>query len=166
MILSKSEFQSLFCRVETKQIRLMCSAIPGLKLEFDFQHYPVLQTIIMRLWTSICLNLLVASLLSPLLLLPGASGEVYSSASDMKEVFRLERELVSIMDGFATKLQSKLDKINAYLEVCSIHSIEPRLDSIFSRFIRLSSLKDILLYVYPTGSLGHFTDKKLLGKKH
>ena len=45
------------------------------------------------------------------------SAEVYSSASDMKEVFRLERELVSIMDGFASKLQSKLNKINSYLEV-------------------------------------------------
>merc|ERR1711981_916188 len=44
------------------------------------------------------------------------SAEVYSSASDMKEVFRLERELVSIMDGFASKLQSKLNKINSYLE--------------------------------------------------
>lgn len=45
-----------------------------------------------------------------------ASAEVFSSASDMKEVFRLERELVSIMDGFASKLQSKLNKINSYLE--------------------------------------------------
>ena len=44
-------------------------------------------------------------------------GEVYSSASEMVEVFKLERELVSIMDGFANKLQTKLDKINAYLEV-------------------------------------------------
>ena len=35
----------------------------------------------------------------------------------MVEVFKLERELVSIMDGFANKLQTKLDKINAYLEV-------------------------------------------------
>jgi len=43
-------------------------------------------------------------------------GEVYSSASEMVEVFKLERELVSIMDGFANKLQTKLDKINAYLE--------------------------------------------------
>jgi len=45
-----------------------------------------------------------------------ASAEVFSSASDMKEVFRLERELVSIMDGFASKLQTKLNKINSYLE--------------------------------------------------
>ena len=35
----------------------------------------------------------------------------------MIEVFKLERELINIMDGFASKLQSKLDKINAYLEV-------------------------------------------------
>ena len=46
-----------------------------------------------------------------------ASAEVFSSASEMKEVFRLERELVSIMDGFASKLQTKLNKINSYLEV-------------------------------------------------
>ena len=44
-------------------------------------------------------------------------GEVYSSAAEMIEVFKLERELINIMDGFALKLQSKLDKINAYLEV-------------------------------------------------
>ena len=64
----------------------------------------------MRLWTSICL--VVASMT-----LWQAEAEVYSSASDMKEVFKLERELMSIMDGFAAKLQSKLDKINSYLEV-------------------------------------------------
>ena len=47
---------------------------------------------------------------------PGNS-EVYSSAADMMEVFKLERELVGIMDNFAGKLQKKLDKINSYLEV-------------------------------------------------
>ena len=47
---------------------------------------------------------------------PG-NGEVYSSAADMMEVFKLERELVGIMDNFAAKLQKKLDKINSYLEV-------------------------------------------------
>ena len=40
----------------------------------------------------------------------------------MVEVFKLERELVSIMDGFANKLQTKLDKINAYLEVSTLSS--------------------------------------------
>ena len=52
-----------------------------------------------------------------------ASAEVFSSASEMKEVFRLERELVSIMDGFASKLQKKLNKINSYLEV-TLESIQ------------------------------------------
>ena len=61
------------------------------------------------LWTSICLAVTVLPLM--------ARAEVYSSAADMKEVFRLERELVSIMDGFASKLQAKLNKINTYLEV-------------------------------------------------
>ena len=54
--------------------------------------------------------------LSCLLVAPGNS-EVYSSAADMMEVFKLERELVGIMDNFAAKLQRKLDKINSYLEV-------------------------------------------------
>ena len=51
-----------------------------------------------------------------------ARGEVYSSASDMKEIFRLERELVSIMSGFASKLQSKLNNINSYIEVIAKRS--------------------------------------------
>ena len=46
-----------------------------------------------------------------------SQGEVYSSASDMMQVFGLERELVTIINGFANKLQGKLDRINSYLEV-------------------------------------------------
>ena len=60
-----------------------------------------------NLWTSYILLLISQKI----------HGEVYSSASEMIEVFKLERELINIMDGFALKLQSKLDKINAYLEV-------------------------------------------------
>jgi len=45
-----------------------------------------------------------------------SQGEVYSSASDMMQVFGLERELVTIINGFANKLQGKLDRINSYLE--------------------------------------------------
>lgn len=59
-----------------------------------------------NLWTSYILLLISQKI----------HGEVYSSASEMIEVFKLERELINIMDGFALKLQSKLDKINAYLE--------------------------------------------------
>jgi hypothetical protein len=63
-----------------------------------------------RFWTSI--SLVVVSFFCQ-----NAEAEVYSSAADMMEVFKLERELVSIMDGFASKLQSKLNKINNYIEV-------------------------------------------------
>ena len=56
-------------------------------------------------------------LLVGLLWVAPGNGEVYSSAADMMEVFKLERELVGIMDNFAAKLQKKLDKINSYLEV-------------------------------------------------
>ena len=44
-------------------------------------------------------------------------GEVYSSASDMREVFHLEKDLVHILDEYASKLTSKLDRINNYLRV-------------------------------------------------
>lgn len=44
-------------------------------------------------------------------------GEVYSSASDMKGVFQLEREMVSILGGYASKLHAKLNRINDYLQV-------------------------------------------------
>jgi hypothetical protein len=43
--------------------------------------------------------------------------EVYSSASDMKQVFQLEREMVGILGGFASKLHAKLNRINDYLKV-------------------------------------------------
>ena len=46
--------------------------------------------------------------------------EVYSSASDMREVFHLEKDLVQILDGYASKLTSKLDRINNYLKVSSL----------------------------------------------
>ena len=45
------------------------------------------------------------------------NSEVYSSASDMREVFHLEKDLVSILDGYASKLTTKLDRINNYLKV-------------------------------------------------
>ena len=44
-------------------------------------------------------------------------GEVYSSASDMKGVFQLEREMVGILGGYASKLHAKLNRINDYLQV-------------------------------------------------
>ena len=74
--------------------------------------------------------------LSCLLVAPGNS-EVYSSAADMMEVFKLERELVGIMDNFAAKLQRKLDKINSYLEV---NKTDKKLNSakVFEIFSKLS----------------------------
>ena len=47
-------------------------------------------------------------------------GEVYSSASDMKGVFQLEREMVNILGGYASKLHAKLNRINDYLQVRKI----------------------------------------------
>ena len=46
-----------------------------------------------------------------------ANGEVYSSASDMASIFNLEKELVDIMNSYANKLETKLSRINSYLEV-------------------------------------------------
>ena len=43
--------------------------------------------------------------------------EVYSSASNMRTVFNIERELVDILDGYAQKLEKKLAKINSYMKV-------------------------------------------------
>ena len=45
-----------------------------------------------------------------------ANGEVFSSASDLREVFLLERELVGILQDYAKKLESRLGLINNYLE--------------------------------------------------
>eukprot|EP00095_Tigriopus_kingsejongensis_P007522 snap_masked-scaffold103_size370364-processed-gene-2.2 protein:Tk07522 transcript:snap_masked-scaffold103_size370364-processed-gene-2.2-mRNA-1 annotation:"hypothetical protein DAPPUDRAFT_22132" len=44
-----------------------------------------------------------------------AQAEVYSSASDMKTVFGIETDLVDILDKYAKKLESKLERINNYM---------------------------------------------------
>jgi hypothetical protein len=65
-------------------------------------------------------HLTAATAVATLVLLassPPASGEVFSSASDLKEVFHLERELVGILHGYAKKLESRLGMINEYLDV-------------------------------------------------
>ena len=46
--------------------------------------------------------------------------EVYSSASDMKNIFRMEMDLASSLNNYATKTQAKLDRINKYIQVCRI----------------------------------------------
>ena len=43
--------------------------------------------------------------------------EVYSSASDMKNIFRLEVDLADSLNNYATKTQAKLDRINKYIQV-------------------------------------------------
>lgn len=58
-----------------------------------------------------------------------AKCEVYSSASNMRTVFNIERELVDILDGYAQKLEAKLAKINGYMKVLVI---------LLSRFRKLS----------------------------
>ena len=55
-----------------------------------------------------------------LLLLVGvSSGEVFSSASDMRAVFSIERDLVDILEKYALKLEERLARINAYMQVRS-----------------------------------------------
>ena len=56
-------------------------------------------------------------LLSVSLFCEVTQAEVYSSAADMKSIFQLEKELVNVMNGYASKLESKLNRINNYLEV-------------------------------------------------
>ena len=44
-------------------------------------------------------------------------GEVYSSASDMKNIFEMEADLAHILDSYSNTLQDRLDRINKYIEV-------------------------------------------------
>ena len=48
--------------------------------------------------------------------------EVYSSASDMKNIFRMEMDLASSLNNYASKTQAKLDRIDKYIQVCRIIS--------------------------------------------
>ena len=45
------------------------------------------------------------------------TGEVYSSASDMKNIFRMEMDLADSLSEYAKKTQAKLDRVNKYIEV-------------------------------------------------
>lgn len=51
------------------------------------------------------------------LCLVGTRAEVYSSATDMKSIFELERDLAEIISGYAFKLEQKVQRINRYLMV-------------------------------------------------
>jgi len=42
--------------------------------------------------------------------------EVYSSASDMKNIFSMEMDLANSLNDYATKTQAKLDRINKYIQ--------------------------------------------------
>ena len=44
--------------------------------------------------------------------------EVYSSASDMKSIFRMEMDLANNLNDYAKKMQLKLDRVNKYIQVC------------------------------------------------
>ena len=48
------------------------------------------------------------------------TGEVYSSASDMKNIFRMEMDLADSLSEYAKKTQAKLDRVNKYIEVIYI----------------------------------------------
>ena len=51
-------------------------------------------------------------------------GEVYSSASDMKNIFEMEADLAHILDSYSNTLQAKLDRINKYIEVNQTTSLK------------------------------------------
>ena len=51
-------------------------------------------------------------------------GEVYSSASDMKNIFAMEADLTHILDSYSNSLQAKLDRINKYIEVNQKNSLK------------------------------------------
>ena len=59
------------------------------------------------------------------------TGEVYSSASDMKNIFRMEMDLADSLSEYAKKTQAKLDRVNKYIEVIYI--------CIMSRYICINS---------------------------
>ena len=44
--------------------------------------------------------------------------EVFSSASDMKTIFRMEMDLANNLNDYAKKMQLKLDRVNKYIQVC------------------------------------------------
>ena len=44
-------------------------------------------------------------------------GEVFSSASDMKNIFHMEVDLANSLNTYAMKMQAKLDRINGYIQV-------------------------------------------------
>ena len=46
-----------------------------------------------------------------------AYGEVYSSASDMKNIFKMEVDLANSLSEYARKTQLKLNRINKYIQV-------------------------------------------------
>ena len=43
--------------------------------------------------------------------------EVFSSASDMKNIFRMEMDLANSLSTYAKKMQAKLDRIDGYIQV-------------------------------------------------
>jgi len=44
-------------------------------------------------------------------------GEVYSSAANMKEIFKIERDMVHILESYSLKLQQRLNRIDEYMKV-------------------------------------------------
>ena len=52
-----------------------------------------------------------------ILLQNNVRSEVYSSASDMKNIFRMEMDLTTSLNEYVKKMQAKLDRINGYIQV-------------------------------------------------
>ena len=64
-------------------------------------------------WT----NMIITLCFWTLLLQNPVRSEVYSSASDMKNIFRMEMDLTNSLNKYAKKMQAKLDRINGYIQV-------------------------------------------------
>ena len=51
------------------------------------------------------------------LLVLSSDAEVYSSASDMREIFKMEMDLAQILQTYSETLQKKIDRIDSYMAV-------------------------------------------------
>ena len=51
------------------------------------------------------------------LLVLSSDAEVYSSASDMRDIFKMEMDLAQILQTYSETLQKKIDRIDSYMAV-------------------------------------------------
>ena len=90
------------------------------------------------------------------------SSEVFSSASDLRQVFMLERELVDILQSYATKLESRLGLINNYLEARSNY-LRSRVESFLTTnpFSRRGSFPRLATMMTDKGKANYYIPEAL-----